>query len=288
MKLICSVDKITELKPARVKAALDKDKKGEFILLDVRTPEEFQIGHIPGARLMPIGELEARHEELDKTKKIITYCRSGPRSMAASLILCGLGFPRLYHLEGGLKAWNFEIEAGPPRKKPVMISGNEAVADILMVAMKMEKGAWTFYSRAKEKMAGPRSAELFGMLAQVEESHLELLYHRYVEILGAGSLPPLPKLKQELTAEYMEGNIEVNKELLKLERAPFKDELEAHEIALEIEYLSLDFYTRSAALVTDPKSSQVLRELGEADRRHIALITEMLSRLVKPQGLGSA
>jgi sulfur-carrier protein adenylyltransferase/sulfurtransferase len=288
VKLICSADQVTELKPAGVKAALEKDKKGEFILLDVRTPEEFQIGHIPGARLIPIGELEARHKELDKTKKIITYCRSGHRSMAASVVLCGLGFPHLYHLEGGLKAWNFEVEAGSPGKRPAMISGNEAVADILMVAMKMEKGAWTFYSRAKEKMAGTRSAELFGMLAQVEEGHLELIYHRYIETLGEGSLPPLKKLKQELTAEYMEGNIEVNKELLRLERVPFKDELEAHEVALEIEYLSLDFYNRSAALVTDPKSSQVLRELGEADRRHIALITEMLSRLVKPQGLAGA
>lgn len=287
MKLSCSVDQITEMNPAEVKAILDTDKRGDYLLVDVRTPEEFRMGHIPGAILAPIAELETRHGELDRTKKIITYCRSGPRSMAASLLLCGLGFPHLYHLVGGLKAWHFEIEAGPPRKKPVMIAGNEAVADILMVAMKMEKGAYTFYAGAKEKMQSPRTAELFGMLAQVEESHFELVYNRYAEILGAGSLPPLPQLKREMTAEYMEGNIEVNKELLKLERAPFKDELEAHEIALEIEYLSLDFYTRSAALVTDPKSSQVLHELGEADRRHIALITDMLRRLVQPQSLGA-
>lgn len=288
MKLTCSIDQVKELTASEVKAILERDKAGEYVLLDVRQPEEYQSGHIPHARSMPIGDIETKHTELDKGNKIISYCRSGPRSKAASLLLCGLGFANLYHLEGGLKAWSYEIETSAAKQKPPAISDKDNVADILMVAMKMEKGAFTYYNSARAKVQSPRTAELFGKLALVEESHFALIYHRYTEMLGKASLPPLEQLKKELTADYMEGNIEVNRELLKLERAPFKDDLEAHEIALEIEYLSLDFYTRSAAAVGDPKAIQVLSELAEADRLHIAMITEMLSRLVKPQGLGKS
>ena len=63
-KLACAADEITTLAPSKIKAILDKDKKGEFLLLDVRQPEEYEDGHIPGAVLIPLGELEARQEEL--------------------------------------------------------------------------------------------------------------------------------------------------------------------------------------------------------------------------------
>ena len=73
MKLACAVDEIGKLTPDEMKAILDRDEKGEFFLLDVRQPEECRAGHIPGAMLIPLGELEARQGELDRGKKIIVY-----------------------------------------------------------------------------------------------------------------------------------------------------------------------------------------------------------------------
>ena len=52
IKIACAVDEIKGLKPDEMKATLDKDKKGEFLLLDVRQPEEYEAGHISGATLM--------------------------------------------------------------------------------------------------------------------------------------------------------------------------------------------------------------------------------------------
>jgi rhodanese-related sulfurtransferase len=86
------MDEVKRLRPEEMKEILERDKIGRFVLVDVRQPEEYRAGHIPGVKLVPLGELEVRHSELEKDKKIFTYCRSGHRSMGAAILLCGLGF----------------------------------------------------------------------------------------------------------------------------------------------------------------------------------------------------
>lgn len=79
------------------------------VLLDVRTPQEYKEGHIEGATLIPLGELEQRVSELksQKDKKIIVYCRSGTRSVSASRILSDNGFAPL-NVKGGISEWKSE------------------------------------------------------------------------------------------------------------------------------------------------------------------------------------
>ncbi len=84
-------------------------------LLDVRTVEEWQTGHIPGATLIPLDQLEARAGELPGNLPILIYCRSGNRSGQALTILEELGFSDLYTLEGGINKWisaGYEVEVG--------------------------------------------------------------------------------------------------------------------------------------------------------------------------------
>jgi rhodanese-related sulfurtransferase len=127
-------------------------KKGEFLLLDVRQPEEYEAGYIPGAMLIPLGELEARQGELDRDKKIITYCRSGHRSMAAAIALCGLGFKGVQHLDGGILDWSYETITGIPERRPELVTKAADVRDILMLAIKLEKGSREFYMAARDKV----------------------------------------------------------------------------------------------------------------------------------------
>jgi rhodanese-related sulfurtransferase len=79
-------------------------------LLDVRSPAEFsgELGHIPGAVLIPLGELRGRLGELSRERPVITVCRSGARSAQASLILEKAGFSRVANLAGGMLRWNSE------------------------------------------------------------------------------------------------------------------------------------------------------------------------------------
>jgi len=81
-----------------------KKKKAVF-LLDVRQPEEYETGHIQGAKLMPLGSIPDHFNELPKTKKIVVYCKSGRRSAQAMSLLQAKGFSNVVSLSGGFQAW---------------------------------------------------------------------------------------------------------------------------------------------------------------------------------------
>ena len=87
MKVTCAVDRIRKLKPSALKDILNKDKKGQFLLLDVRQSCQYESGHIPKAMLVPLNELEERQKEIDRDKIVITYSRSGHVSVAAAVVL---------------------------------------------------------------------------------------------------------------------------------------------------------------------------------------------------------
>jgi len=281
-KLACAADEIKTLTPGEVQAVLDKDEKGEFLLLDVRQPEEYEAGHIPGAMLIPLGELEARREELERGKKIIAYCRSGHRGMAAAIALCGLGFKDIHNLEGGILNWRYETIIGMPEARPELVTEAADVKDILMLAIKLEKGSWDFYVAAKEKTTSPQAKEKFQMLADAEDGHMQRLWERAITLLGKGVLPPLEKLKQELKVEHMEGAIEISPALAKVAEK-FSDEMGALEIALEKEYMSYDFYKRTSTLVGDPDAKTLLQELAVEERNHADILLKRVSEIVRQQ-----
>ena len=94
---------------SEAKAMIDSDPS--LVILDVRTPGEYDSGHIRNAQLIPVYELEDRLNELDKNDKILVYCRSGTRSSYASRVLADNGFQHVYNMLGGINEW---IDKGYP------------------------------------------------------------------------------------------------------------------------------------------------------------------------------
>lgn len=88
-------------------------------LLDVREPEEHAFAALPGSRLIPLGELAVRLDELEDWKEagaeIVIYCHHGVRSMHALAQLRAAGFPSLLNLRGGIDRWSTEVDPGVPR-----------------------------------------------------------------------------------------------------------------------------------------------------------------------------
>ena len=80
-------------------------------LLDVREPWEYRAGHVPGAELIPLGELEQRVNEVPRDRAVLAICHSGQRSLAAAGYLLQLGYPSVSNVDGGTAAW---IERGFP------------------------------------------------------------------------------------------------------------------------------------------------------------------------------
>jgi adenylyltransferase/sulfurtransferase len=101
------LDAEKEVTPKGLKDWLDGGK--DFVILDVREPFEAQICSIEGSRLIPLGDLPRRVNELDTAEDIVVYCRSGARSAQAVQLLSSLGFARARNLKGGILAWGQEV-----------------------------------------------------------------------------------------------------------------------------------------------------------------------------------
>jgi phage shock protein E len=91
-----------------VESAKKMIDEGSVKILDVRTKEEFKGGHLLGAVLIPVSEINQRISELSSLKDsdLLVYCHSGGRSISASQALRRLGFTKVHNLQGGVTAWS--------------------------------------------------------------------------------------------------------------------------------------------------------------------------------------
>ena len=87
------------------------DSQEGYVILDTRTKEEYDQGHIPGAILIPYDEVLAKAESIlkDKNQLILVYCRSGRRSKLAAEDLVKLGYTNIREF-GGIIDWPYEVE----------------------------------------------------------------------------------------------------------------------------------------------------------------------------------
>jgi sulfur-carrier protein adenylyltransferase/sulfurtransferase len=102
-----------EISAEQLKA--EAERNPALVVVDVREPHEYEIAHIAGAKLIPLGELPNRLHELDGHAEIVTHCHKGVRSMKALEILKGAGFAKVRSLKGGIDAWSINVDAGVPR-----------------------------------------------------------------------------------------------------------------------------------------------------------------------------
>jgi len=86
----------------------------DVVLIDVREPSEYAAGHIPGVKLIPLGTLPGRVNEIPRDKFVVMTCRSGHRSSQATKFLRDQGFDNVHNMMGGISAWK---QAGLPVEK---------------------------------------------------------------------------------------------------------------------------------------------------------------------------
>jgi sulfur-carrier protein adenylyltransferase/sulfurtransferase len=91
------------------------DAREAFELIDVREPFEFEIARIDGAKLIPLGEIPERADELHREHTFIVHCHSGGRSGEAARLLKQRGFANVFNLEGGIDAWSDFIDPSVPK-----------------------------------------------------------------------------------------------------------------------------------------------------------------------------
>lgn len=105
------------MKPISADALLQEQARQpqQLFVLDVRSPQEFAEGHVPGAVNVPHDQVSARLAEIPRDKDVVLYCRSGRRAGLAADVLAANGYKRLLHLDGDMQAWTAQ---GRPVEKP--------------------------------------------------------------------------------------------------------------------------------------------------------------------------
>lgn len=102
-----------EITPVELKSKLDR--KDDFVLIDVREPEEYAIARIPGAKLIPKATLPERLHELSTADEIVVHCRSGVRSGQAVEFLKQAGYRKVKNLVGGILRWSDDVDPTVPK-----------------------------------------------------------------------------------------------------------------------------------------------------------------------------
>jgi adenylyltransferase/sulfurtransferase len=90
-----------------------KQNKADFLLVDVRESSEYDVSNL-GGKLIPLGQLSDRLDELDPQQLIVVHCKSGGRSSRAVAYLLQQGFADVRNLKGGITAWRNEIDPKLP------------------------------------------------------------------------------------------------------------------------------------------------------------------------------
>jgi len=101
-------DQALGITPEAVKSKIDL--KQPILIIDVRSNDEYYSGHLPGAKLFPATDIFMNVHQLPDDKEIIVYCSDGKRSLLVAKHLQAHGFRLVRRLNGGIKAWNWEIE----------------------------------------------------------------------------------------------------------------------------------------------------------------------------------
>jgi sulfur-carrier protein adenylyltransferase/sulfurtransferase len=107
------VETAGDIEPTEVKQKIDRGDS--FVLIDVREPHEHQICNIPHAKLIPLGELPKRVNELNTADEIVAHCKSGMRSAKAVDFLKQAGFKRVRNMKGGILAWSDKVDPTVPK-----------------------------------------------------------------------------------------------------------------------------------------------------------------------------
>lgn len=260
------------ISPEQLESYISKRNVKEYLLIDVRQPGEYESGHIPGARLVPIMQLVAGLFDLPKDRDLIFYCRNDGRSMAAATLVVEENITRnkIYHLSGGIMAYNGKLQTDLPRIK--IFPTGTGVSEQLKIAMNLEKGALKFYRYLSRRFKSQSCAPTFAELSQSELSHVESIYQ--VWYAQTDEKIPFDTCLKQLQGEILEGG----DDLIQLQRraAAINDNvcISLIELALEMEYRAFDLYRNLAETQSNPNVRELFWDLAQAEKAHIQQLSQ--------------
>lgn len=268
--LFTNVDKVS-VDEAR-KIIRDKGQN-DLILLDVREPAEYESGHIPGAQFQPLSDLLNNLDTLDGSKTVITYCKRGPRSRSAAVLLKRNDFKDVYYMEGGIDAWNGLKASGQYDAGMFLMEGRESSDELIALAWSLEAESKFFYGQIRDLLTDSDEKNFFDTLVKAEEKHKTTIVETYRKITGDEISDEI--LRSKSAGGFMESGVAVNKAV-----AWIKDHgrtyLDMIEFAMQLEINALDLYIKIYREIKDQRAKDVFNVLIEEEKSHLKRLGERL------------
>jgi len=262
--------------PDELKEFMEANREGTYTLLDVRQPHEYEEAHLPGARLIPLPRLADSLDRIDSRKPVIVYCAVGGRSAMAAQMLMHQGFADIYHLQGGIDAWEDPTATGPVEFHLEFVRGGETPAEIVRMAYGMEAGLKRFHEEVLARTDEEKLADLLKSLIRAEEKHMETVLR-----LAASenvSQEVLAEIKGESGGEIMEGGGSVGEFLTANER--YLHSVPGFmELAMMVETQALDLYLRMAAQCANEATRNVLLAISEEEKGHLGMLGRYMDQV---------
>jgi rhodanese-related sulfurtransferase/rubrerythrin len=264
---------VKSIDAARAKAYLADTRADEVTILDVRQPNEYQSGHIPGAVLAPLPELMEHMPNIDNRKPILVYCASGGRSRMAAQLLSGQGFDDITNLAGGFNAWTGESAFLGEEKGLALFDGVGSVENALVVAYSLEAGLKDFYETMAVKVDSAPARQLFQQLSQIEVKHQDRILEQYAGVTGQAITRESFETGQ--VPQVLEGGL-TTEEYANLLMPAYDTVADIIELARSIEAQALDLYLRASAKAPDETVKNALIQIADEEKTHLARLGRLI------------
>lgn len=261
-----------------LRAYMREHGENDYLLLDVRQPQEYVAAHLPGAWLIPLMEIESRVDDIRiaSDKLTIVYCQSGGRSArAAGYLAQAAGMPNVFNLIGGMSGWTGQRLPHFPNVRA--FDETASPSEVLVQAMNLEKGADRLYASLLEHFRGTEAGETIERLAKAEEGHGRAVYGAF-EKLGQEHLEDFDMLYARLEGDVLESGATFEDALEVARAAAAQGTIPLLELALGIELKAYDLYRSLAHSSTDDALRKTFVHLAEQEKRHARSLTYAIGK----------
>lgn len=270
MNIFSLFQKSDDIDGEQARLLLDRSSSDEIQLVDVRQPAEYSQEHIPGAKLIPLKELDARVSELLPSKKTIVYCRSGVRSKAGCQILRNNGFEDVLNMTGGIVRWHgHKVSGSEVAGFEGFLTGDYPSA--FRMAWSMEKALQEFYLLLAEQTDDEQAAELLTFMARLEDGHMARLLAQHG--LGGDGDP------NGHSSSVLEGGV-FKDQFLTAFHSHLGSVEELLHIGMLFEAQAYDLYSRLARQEKDSQLREFYEKMAAEEKNHLAQLTNELERRI--------
>lgn len=268
--------KVNSISPDEVRTIIKEKSAAQYHLLDVRQPSEYEQGHIPGAELIPLAELQSNFNRLHPDRITIVYCRSGNRSRSGVGILNGEGLDDVYNMEGGILAYNGLVAAGPPETGVFCFSENMTPEQLIAMAWYIEDGSQQYIESVKNIAKDEEKNATFRSLIAHKIAHKESLSQLFQKISGQATTEDFPtSVLQSPPHAVMAGCVSVSDAVNWSKNKNISDIL---DFLMALEANTFDLYLKLGRQVESDRARTVFMELSEEEARHLEQLSTFFEK----------